>query len=190
MIGTPLLNSKHEMFCALYIREPNAKKAYIEAFQTTSRTAVSQAHKLLKTPKIIRRINELMASISEAVVKDGITTVEGRVASLSDRHRRMEDIIKDRAEKMPLDEKYGHIPGAATGLLTNNYKGVDVALLQEMRATEQQAAQELGQWKTERRDDGAQPVVQIVFVAPQVTSAPQPERREIAAPAIETEVIQ
>ena len=49
------------------------------------------------------------------------------------------------------------IPGGSTGLLVKDYKGrnadqpvykADVALMAEMRATERQAAEELGQWVT------------------------------------------
>ena len=99
-----------------------------------------------------------------------IASHEGRVAELADRQRRMKQVIDERAAAMN-----GEAPGAGSGLLSKDWKGknadqpvykVDTGLLSELRAHEQQAAQELGQW-----DAGAGPSVAIQIVIPAAANA-------------------
>lgn len=99
--------------------------------------------------------------LHEAVRDEGISSRQNRVDALNDRWHRMKQVIDERAVEPGIE----NVPGGSTGLLVRSHKmigsgrdatvveeyGVDVGLLKEMRAHEQQAAQELGQWadKTE-----------------------------------------
>jgi hypothetical protein len=67
------------------------------------------------------------------------------------------------------------VPGGATGLLTRKYKSieVDVPLLREMRATEEQAAKELGQWAEPKSAAGRQT---LVIVTPAIGAPVQQAR--------------
>jgi hypothetical protein len=89
----------------------------------------------------------------------GIAITENRVKNLQRRHDAMNRILAERGEAM------AEVPGGATGMLCHNVKSVgqgenaqlvdlyefDAALVKELRETERQAAQELGQW-TDKRD--------------------------------------
>ena len=80
-----------------------------------------------------------------------ISNRNARIQALQDRWDRGRRLIDARARDL------ADIPGANTGLLVRYYKGrnadvavykADTALMAEMRATERQAAEELGQWVT------------------------------------------
>lgn len=88
----------------------------------------------------------------------GVADQDERLRDLNDRHRRLRAVIQQRAR----DPQMRKVPGGPTGLLCVDYKmqalgegvsapvpvyAVDTALLAEMRAIEQHAAIELGQWK-------------------------------------------
>jgi hypothetical protein len=116
----------------------------------------------------------LTRAATRAVEKEGdkllrfaIAKRENRLEALDDRRQRMNEVIRARAEDME------DVPGGATGLLTRKYKSigggdhaekveeneVDVPLLREMRATEEQAAKELGQWAEPKSAAGRQTLV-------------------------------
>lgn len=99
------------------------------------------------------RVAELRAAFSRAVESRGIADRQARVQTLQDLLDRMRLIVEGRAVDL------GGVPGGASGLLVRQYKqtgkdsyeveyAFDAALPREMRATMQQAAQELGQWTT------------------------------------------
>jgi hypothetical protein len=92
----------------------------------------------------------------------GIANRQNRVDALQDRWERMRAVIEARAEE------HADVPGGKTGLLVRQIKSVgfgqnnqtveeyavDTALLKELRAHEQQAAQELGQWLDKHEHTG------------------------------------
>ena len=80
-----------------------------------------------------------------------ISNRNARIQALQDRWDRARRLIDARARDL------ADIPGGNTGRLVRDYKGrnadvavykADTALMAEMRATERQAAEELGQWVT------------------------------------------
>lgn len=107
------------------------------------------------------RVQALQAEMAAAVVSEGIAVRTKRVAALNDRWNRMQQVIAERAD----DPDVAHVPGGTTGLLVHTVKQigsgfsatmvdeytVDVGLLKELRAHEEQAGKELGQW-TEKQD--------------------------------------
>jgi len=114
-----------------------------------------------KQPEFQRRVDELIAEFAARVERYAIAQKGRRVAALHDRWRRMQQVIEERAA----DPQMQGIPGGQSGLLVHQVKGigrgddfqvvdeykVDDGLLSELRAHEQQAAKELGQW-AERHD--------------------------------------
>ena len=117
-----------------------------------------------------RRLDEIAEQEQQAIVRRGIADKQNRVDALNDRHRRMREVIEARAN----DPENAKFTGGTTGLMVREpvlvkfYEAtgtgdddeliptkqtvlvekaaVDTGLLAEMRATEKQAAQELGQW--------------------------------------------
>lgn len=94
--------------------------------------------------------------IREAVLTSSIADQVRRVQALDERWLKMRQVIAERAADPTLAEK----PGGTTGLIVRQLKGlgkgddfqivevfeVDVGLLKELRAHEEQAAREVGQW--------------------------------------------
>lgn len=112
-------------------------------------------HRWGRRSEFADRVEDLRAAFARAVEGQGIADRRARVQKLQDMLDRMERIVAGRADDMPL------VPGGSSGLLVRQFKQVgkdsyreeypfDAALVREMRAVLQQAAQELGQW-TERR---------------------------------------
>jgi len=98
-----------------------------------------------------------MASGNDEGSQTLISTKEGRLIALNDRWLRLGSVIMARALE------HRNISGGGSGLLVKEERGVgsssvakvveeyvvDFALLKEMRAMEQQAAIELGQWRND-----------------------------------------
>lgn len=112
-----------------------------------------------KHPEFRARIDSLLVEIREAVRKKGIAQKHRRLQNLNRRAELMERVIDERARQHPSIDDLGASPaaGASTGLmvLTRRYLpgggiveewAVDTGLLKELRETEKQAAQELGEW--------------------------------------------
>ena len=90
----------------------------------------------------------------------GVRNPQSRVTALEDRWHRMRQIIIERSQ----DPELASVPGGKTGLVVMTFKQlgsgkdasvvreyrVDTELLRELRAHEQQAAEELGQWTTRK----------------------------------------
>jgi hypothetical protein len=114
-----------------------------------------------KLPAFSAAVAEHRAAWRETVMQQGIADQAKRVAALQDRWLRMRRVIDARAEDMA-DE----VPGGETGLLVRQIKSigfgannqtveeyaVDTGLLKELRAHEEQAAKELGQWVDKHED--------------------------------------
>lgn len=110
------------------------------------------------------RVQALQDAMAAAVVSEGIALRTKRVAALNDRWNRMQRVIAERAE----DPAVAYVPGGSTGLLVHTVKmigggrdattvdeyAVDVGLLKELRAHEEQAAKELGQWTEKQEHTG------------------------------------
>jgi hypothetical protein len=121
-------------------------------------------------PEFMARIDELVEAFKKTVRRRGIAQLERRVDALNDRWQRMQQVIEERAA----DPTMGEVPGGKTGLVVRQLKGigkgddfkvvemyaVDAGLLAEMRNTEKQAAQEMGQWteKTQFLGDEDHPI--------------------------------
>lgn len=105
-----------------------------------------------------QRVAEHHAAWRAAIRAEGIANRQNRINALNDRWERMQRIIEERAADtvsgMIVDEigEEHVIPGWSTGLLVRQEKphgtefAVDTGLLRELRAHEEQAAKELGQW--------------------------------------------
>lgn len=122
-----------------------------------------------RQPIFHQRVEEILVEFRQMVRQRGIAVMENRVAALQDRWGRMKQVIAERAADPDMQD----VPGGKTGLMVHQVKGVgkgedfqlidlyavDAGLLAEMRAHEQQAARELGQW-TEKRDltSGGKPI--------------------------------
>lgn len=115
-------------------------------------------------PVFMERVETLQTEMAAAVVSEGIASRTRRVAALNDRWDRMRQVIAERAE----DPDMQHVAGGQTGLLIHTFKtvgggrdattvdeySVDVGLLKELRAHEEQAAKELGQWTEKQEHTG------------------------------------
>lgn len=126
-------------------------------------------------PEFRARVDELVEATRAAVRAEGIANKQVRVDRLAARAELLERVIAERAA----DQSLQGVAGASTGLLVRTYRiangrdpivkeeyAVDVATLAELRATEKQAAQELGQWveKTDKTVSGEMLVREYVGV--------------------------
>lgn len=59
------LTQKQEKFCQLYVDLGNASEAYLQAYNSKSKAAAVDAKKLLDTPKISLRVQELRDALEE-----------------------------------------------------------------------------------------------------------------------------
>lgn len=101
----------------------------------------------------------------EQIEAEGLVNQQNRINAYNDRWRRMLMVIEERAA----DAAMQHVAGGKTGLLIHRTRAigtgrnqtiideyeVDTGLLRELRAHEQQAAQELGQWAEKHEHTGA-----------------------------------
>jgi len=169
-----LTNPKHEKFCLNLNKGMKPTQAYVKAGY--SKTGADQsASRLLRNPLICSRVAELREIISSQVVKLEIADRNHRVRALQDRWDKLQQVIAERAS----DPATAAGPGGKTGLLCRTLKSVgsgkdaqlidewtvDTGLLREIRAHEQQAAQELGQWSADAgaQSQGAQ-VLQLIVI--------------------------
>lgn len=174
-----LANSQHEAFAqhvaaGLSLTESAKRAGYAES------AAANCGSRVAKMRAVANRIEELRNANGKAVVMaSGIRAPQTRVAALEDRWNRMRTIITARSEDPDLKD----IPGGKTGLLVKQIKVVgtgqnaqlvetyvlDTSILQELRAHEQQAAEELGQWITRASQSGnvnAKAMPDVKFLGP------------------------
>jgi hypothetical protein len=167
------LNPRQQLFLAYYLETWNAAESAKRAGYS-ERTAKQIGWNLLDHPAIQA---ELQAWRNE-VRQQGIAVLERRVERLNTDWERMQTVIRERAA-----EHEGEAPGAGTGLLARSEKvigagdaaehvvewTVDAGLLRELRAHEEQAAKELGQWAEKREvsgPDGAPLVIGYTVIPP------------------------
>ena len=113
----------------------------------------------------IAEVRRLIEEYEKQILHVGIAQRRKRLDALNNRWHRMQKVIEARA----VDPAHAVAAGGDTGLLVRDVKGaageivevfaVDTALLKEMRETEKQAAQEVGQWVekiAETKPDGSQ----------------------------------
>ena len=110
----------------------------------------------LAVPEFRALVEAEAVAIRERIRAEGVASRQNRIDALNERWAAMRAVIAARA-----DGHAGEAPGADTGLmvLTVRYLpgggrveewAVDTGLLSELRATEKQAAEELGQWQEQR----------------------------------------
>jgi len=139
--------------------------------QIANRAGVSRQTlgKWKRHPVFAARVEVILAEYREKIVAEGIANKQNRVDALNDRWYKMGRVIAERATDSAIQD----VPGGKTGLVIRQLKqigagreaqvveeyAVDTALLKELRAHEQQAATEVGQW-TEKQDvtSGGQPL--------------------------------
>lgn len=164
--STAIPNPRHERFAQEYARHGNAKQAYITAGYKagTPNAAEVGGSKLVRNAQVRARIRYLQERMAAGVVRAEIRDRNARVEALQDRWDRMKRVIAERAE----DPRMQDVPGGTTGLLVERCKKigngedaelvseyeVDTGLLKEMRAHEEQAAKELGQWVEKQEVSG------------------------------------
>lgn len=123
-------------------------------------------------PEFAAVVGDHIGQLQAAMLKRGIAKKRKRIATLDDLHQSLLQVIAERSGQYP------GIPGSETGLIVKQYKqigagrdaqvieeyAVDTATIREIRALEQQAAQELGQWVDKQQIEGLTRVIEIVGV--------------------------
>jgi hypothetical protein len=147
--GMILDNSRHEKFAQLVASGKEAGPAYVAA-GFSQNGADQSAHRLLNKPAIQARVRELQSEISTQLKDSTIRDVNARVEAL---HERWERVKTQLARYEPLAEEHPKL-----------YLG----LLRELRAIEEQAAKQLGQWQEKSADVNlaAQLNLTVTFVKP------------------------
>lgn len=116
-------------------------------------------------PDFKAEVARILAETRAALVARGIADKQNRLDYLDDRHVRMRRVIAERAA----DPIMAGVAGGTTGLLVHRERvigagrnaqrvdefEVDTGLLAEMRATEKQAAVELGEWTEKQEHTGS-----------------------------------
>ena len=136
-----------------------------------------------KDPGFAGLVGDQVGRLNAAMLRLPIAKKRERLKTLDKMHRKALGVIEARGEDME-----GETPGGETGLLVRQTKqigsgrdaykieeyAVDVALMREIRALEEQAAKELGQWVDKREVSGEIRTVEI---------------REIRIPRLEEELV-
>lgn len=175
----PLANRRHEIFSQLVASGMAATKAYIKAgYKSDPKCVRSMALKKridVKTriaevrPIVERRKSAAMArEIAVNFENDDVTSRVGRAGILAERRRLLLRVMESRS----IDPDVIDVPGGSTGTVIVGYKSVgfktykthavDIKLLAELRATEEQIARELEQREKEDRgndDDSPKEIV-------------------------------
>jgi hypothetical protein len=97
------------------------------------------------------RVQEIVREYATRAMKHGLARVERRLTVLNEVHEKLLRVIAERAE----DAELSGVPGGKTGLVVKTLRGigrgavevfeVDTGTIRELRAIQQQAAEELGQ---------------------------------------------
>lgn len=117
-----------------------------------------------KAPEFQARVEEHLAATRAAILSAGIAERQNRIDAYNDRWNRMRQVIEERAADPVMQD----VPGGRTGLLVHQTKAIgtganqtiideyafDAALVRELRAHEEQAAKELGQWIDKQEHSG------------------------------------
>ena len=115
-------------------------------------------------PEFMAKVEAIRAGLSDQAYDRGVALRFLRIKALNDRWNRLRRVIEARAD----DPDLAGAPGGSTGLLVRKIKSVrdgndnrlveefevDTGLLAELRAIEQHAAKELGQWTDKQEVSG------------------------------------
>lgn len=143
-----------------------------------------------RLPEFAARVREHQETWREQIKAEGIANRQNRVDALNDRWLKMQQVIEARAEELagvpggdtgllvrqaklvkvydakgtPGEDEEGETLYSAKRDVVMYEYAVDTALLKEMRETEKQAAQDLGQWSEKQEHAGEILVRQYVGV--------------------------
>jgi hypothetical protein len=159
-MSSPLKNSKWELFAAGVAKGLSATTSYLTAgYECDEESARRLASRLLTNVDVQRRVSEIQQQLTEQSIAVAVLDRETRLLRLEQRAAKMDQVIESRAA----DRSFADVPGGHTGLLVRTLRAagkrlveefaVDVALLKEVRAHEQQAAIERGEWLTKTAVD-------------------------------------
>jgi hypothetical protein len=118
------------------------------------------------------QVGDYVGDINRAMLRLAIAKKRKRLSVLDDLHTKALNVIAARSE----DESVAEFAGGNTGLLVRQIKvvgtgpmareveeaAVDVGLIREIRALEEQAAKELGQWVEKSEVGGMVQVVRVI----------------------------
>jgi hypothetical protein len=141
----------HEKAAQLVAEDHLSDESIAEACGVTRRTIV----RWRKEPRFAARVKAIWGAFAERALNHWLARKEHRISILADLHDRMLKVVEERSESSDLSS----IPGGKTGLVTKTLKGVgsrenfqiveeyevDTGLVREIRAVQQQIAEELGQ---------------------------------------------
>lgn len=153
------LSERQERAAQLIAAGDQSDKDVAAALQVHQRTII----RWRQDNEFATRVGFIKSEIAASAIAQGVADRSERVAALNDRWQRMQRVIDERAE----DPMMAGVAGGSTGLLVHSFKmigggrdattvdeyAVDVGLLKELRAHEEQAAKELGQWVEKTRGE-------------------------------------
>lgn len=127
-------------------------------------------------PEFAAKVGDHVGRLQAAMLRYRIAKKRERLKALNDLHEKQLAVIEERAADMA-----GECPGGGTGLMVRQTKQlgggkdattvteyvVDAGLIREIRATQEQAAKELGQWVEKTEVGGTVGVVRLVGVSPE-----------------------
>src|SRR5258707_1040751 len=99
-------------------------------------------------PKVRARIRDLKTAIAAKLINYSVREKNTRLEALQSRWEKLNRVIEQRAVAPELQQ----VPGGDTGLVVRTRVGnynvfaVDIRTLRELRAIEEQASRESGQW--------------------------------------------
>lgn len=125
--------------------------------------SVRSLYRAQQHPEFQARVHEHVSAFQAAMLRHSIAKRHKRLAVLDRLHEKALDVIEERSQGPDQDT-----PGSSTGLLVKTFKqigsgpdaypiaeyAVDVALMREIRALQEQAAKELGQWEEKQSITG------------------------------------
>jgi hypothetical protein len=169
-----LKDPRHEAFARYVVEGKSHREAALLA-GFSKKSASSQGSQLAKRLNIAKRIMFLQGQVAETIIDRfaklvilGLRSRLQRIEMYAEIHDRLWRIVKERAA----DPAMAKIPGGQSGFMLRTLKAFghgahmkiipeyapDTALVKEIRALAQQAADELGQWKDDQQPVNASQV--------------------------------
>lgn len=155
--GAIIVLSRHQLAAAALVAADELTNEQIAAEVGIGRTTLDRWK---HDDDFVAEVRKLIAEYDKQMLHLGMAQRRRRVEALNDRHRRMARVIEARSK----DPGTAKAAGGDTGLIVRDIKSaggkavliysVDTPLLKEMRETEKQIAQEVGQW-TEKLEHSA-----------------------------------